>query len=36
VDSVAYFYRLSNVLNYISSKVYLTQSFGEWRMSQAQ
>ncbi len=35
VDSVAYFYRLSNVLNYISSKVYLTQTFGAWRMSQA-
>jgi thioredoxin-related protein len=35
VDSVVRFYRLHNVLNYISSKAYLTESFGEWRLSEA-
>ncbi|HSO82080.1 thioredoxin family protein [Thiocapsa sp.] len=35
VDSVVRFYRLRNVLNYISSKAYLTESFGEWRLSEA-
>jgi thioredoxin-related protein len=33
VDSVVGFYRLGNVLNYISSRAYLTESFGEWRLS---
>lgn len=31
VDSVVAFYRLRNVLNYISSKAYLSESFLEWR-----
>lgn len=32
VDSVVRFYRLRNVLNYIASKAYLSESFAEWRM----
>jgi thioredoxin-related protein len=35
VDSVVRFYRLGNVLNYITSKAYLTESFAEWRVSRA-
>jgi thioredoxin-related protein len=35
VDSVVRFYRLTNVLNYISSKAYLTESYAQWRVSQA-
>ena len=31
VDSVIAFYRLRNVLNYIASKAYLTESFPQWR-----
>lgn len=33
VDSVAGVYRLRNVLNYVSTKAYLTESYGEWRVS---
>lgn len=33
VDSVVRFYRLRNVLNYISSKAYLTESYPAWRVS---
>ncbi len=36
LDSVVGFYRLRNVLNYIVSKAYLTQTFGEWRASRIQ
>ena len=35
VDSVVGVYRLRNVLNYISTKSYLTESYGEWRVSRA-
>jgi len=35
VDSVARFYRLRNVLNYISSKAYLTESYPQWRITRA-
>jgi thioredoxin-related protein len=35
VDSVVRFYRLRNVLNYIASKAYLTESYQEWRVSRA-
>ncbi len=35
VDSVARFYRLRNVLNYISSKAYLTESYPEWRVTRS-
>jgi len=31
VDSVIAFYRLRNVLNYIASKAYLTETFPQWR-----
>jgi thioredoxin-related protein len=31
VDSVIAFFRLRNVLNYIASKAYLTESFPQWR-----
>nr|WP_242470706.1 thioredoxin fold domain-containing protein [Thiocystis violacea] len=33
LDSVVGFYRLRNVLNYIVSKAYLTQDYGDWRVS---
>ena len=33
VDSVIAFYRLRNVLNYIASKAYLTETFPQWRAS---
>ena len=33
VDSVIAFYRLRNVLNYITSRAYLTGSFQDWRLS---
>lgn len=32
VDSVIAFYRLRNVLNYVSSKAYLSGTFQEWRV----
>ncbi len=32
VDSVVAFYRLRNVLNYIASKAYLTETFQQWRV----
>lgn len=35
VDSVARFYRLRNVLNYISSKAYLTESYPQWRVTRS-
>ncbi|MBK1721128.1 thioredoxin family protein [Thiocystis violacea] len=35
LDSVVGFYRLRNVLSYILSKAYLTESFGDWRASRA-
>jgi len=35
VNSVVRFYRLRNVLNYISSKAYLTESYQQWRVSRA-
>jgi hypothetical protein len=36
VDSVVGFYRLRNVLNYISSKAYLDEpNYQRWRMSRA-
>ncbi len=35
VDSVIGFYRLRNVLNYLASKAYLTESYGTWRVSRA-
>jgi thioredoxin-related protein len=36
VDSVVGFYRLRNVLNFISSKAYLNQpDYRRWRMTQA-
>jgi thioredoxin-related protein len=35
VESVVRFYRLRNVLNYIASKAYLTESYQEWRVSRA-
>ena len=33
VDSVAHFYRLRNVMNYITSKAYRGESYQEWRVS---
>ena len=33
LDSVVGFYRLRNVLDYIVSRAYLTQSYGDWRVS---
>ncbi|NEV61940.1 thioredoxin family protein [Thiorhodococcus minor] len=33
LDSVIGFYRLRNALSYIVSKAYLTESFGDWRIS---
>lgn len=33
LDSVVGFYRLRNALSYIVSKAYLTESFGDWRIS---
>ncbi len=33
LDSVVGFYRLRNALSYIASKAYLTESYGEWRVS---
>lgn len=35
VDSVVRFYRLRNVLNYITSKAYLTESYQAWRVSRS-
>jgi len=35
VDSVVRFYRLRNVLNYINSKAYLTESYQQWRVSRS-
>jgi thioredoxin-related protein len=35
VDSVVRFYRLRNVLNYITSRAYLTQSYPEWRVTRS-
>ena len=35
VDSVVRFYRLRNVLNYITSKAYLTQSYAQLRVTSA-
>jgi len=35
VDSVVRFYRLRNVLNYIASKAYLTESYQQWRVSRS-
>jgi thioredoxin-related protein len=33
VDSVVRFYRLRNVLNYVSTKAYLTESYQSWRVT---
>ena len=35
LDSVVGFYRLRNALSYVLSKAYLTQSYGEWRLSRS-
>jgi thioredoxin-related protein len=35
VDSVVGFFRLRNVLNYITSKAYLTESYQSWRSTRA-
>ena len=35
VDSVVGFYRLRNVLNYLASRAYLSESYGAWRVSRA-
>jgi thioredoxin-related protein len=35
VDSVVRFYRLRNVLNYVASKAYLTESYAQWRVTRS-
>jgi thioredoxin-related protein len=35
VDSVVGFFRLRNVLNYVTSKAYLTESYQSWRITRA-